>query len=189
MNRIPLSVTISALSLLTACATSNVGPKKLYTHKEYLNMTYCIGMSDTARYVATNKLKGVPSGKMKDFYSSKENSRLNLATVDKVYAEKFSSAWDYTVSFFNECALNLANVPSSRVNLASYCAQNSLIADVAHSYKSSGAPKEKAYEHFAKFNSKTPNSIVDKVYASSKDRAEIKLDTWKSCMVELSESK
>lgn len=184
------SVVLISMLLLSACATSNnAAPKKLYTKQEYLQLTYCIGLSDTAWYIALNKLKGEPIDKMKEFYNAKDNSRQNLATVNKVYGEKFTSAWDYTVSFFKECASNLANVPSVRVNLAAYCMQNSLMADVAYSYKSYGEPKEKAYAYFAPFKNQTPNSIVDKVYAGSQNRIDTKLGTWNSCMSEISESK
>ncbi len=180
---------IMAITLLTACASTNTGTQKKYTHKEHMNMTYCIGMADTAMYVATNKLQGVPMERMTEHYRPLENPRLNLATVEKVYADNFSSAWDYTVSFFDECTQHLANVKASRANLAGYCMQNSLIADVAHSFKSSGAPKERAYAYFAEFKNETPNLIIDNVYASSQTRAEIKLDTWNSCMSVISASK
>lgn len=189
-----LVVASAAIWLMSACATSNnaaneTGPGKVYTHEEYSKMTYCVGMADTAMYVATNKLKGTSMQQMRDYYASKPNSRLPIATVEKVYGDTFSSAWDYTVSFFNECAQNLASVPASRVNLASYCNQNALIAGVAHAYKTSGAPKERAYAAFAAFKSSTPNSVVDKVYASAKNRAEIKLEIWNACMAEISAAK
>lgn len=182
-------LSIIVVALLTACASSNGGPQKIYTHTEHRNMTYCIGMADTAMYVATNKLQGVPMERMTEYYRPLENPRLHLATVEKVYADNFSSAWDYTLSFFDECTQHLANVPASRANLAGYCMQNSLIADVAHAFKISGAPKERAYAYFAEFKSETPNLIIDNVYASSQTRTDIKLDVWNSCMLVISASK
>jgi hypothetical protein len=179
---------IVSMTLLTGCATSNVAPQKHYSKHEHGRLTYCNAMADTAMYVARSKLSGAPMEQMKSYYSSKANSRLHLATVEKVYAESFTSAWDYTVSFFKECAQEVANVPASRVNMAAYCMQNGLIADVAHAYKSSGAPREKAYAHFAQFNSKTPKSIVDWVYASSQGRVEMKLEVWNTCMSEITSS-
>lgn len=150
-------------------------------------MTYCTSLADTARYVSLRKLQNVPKSKLIDIYKSKLNAQLNLATVNKVYATQFKNSWEYTVSFFNECALNLANVPKTSVNFASYCLQNSMIADVAHSYKVSGAPKSKAYAHFAGFNTKTPNRIIDEVYASAKGRVAVKMATWNSCMSKISD--
>jgi hypothetical protein len=168
------------------CASTDSRPPKVYSAKEYETMTYCVGMSDTARYAATERLKGRAIEDLKQHYASKPNARVNIAAVDKVYSDRVSSAWDYTVSFFNECAQNLANVAPDRVRLASYCMQNQLMADVAYSYKVAAAPKEQAYAHFAQFNSKTPRTIVDWVYASPKERTEIRLDVWNRCMAEVS---
>jgi hypothetical protein len=183
---------IVAAALLAGCATGSVEPQKPrpkhYTKQEHGRLTYCVGMADTAQYVATSKLRGAPIERVKSQYDSKPNTRLHLATVDKVYGASFTSAWDYTVSFFKECAQELAHVPASRADMAAYCMQNGMIADVAHTYKNSGAPREKAYTHFAQFGSKTPKSIVDWVYASSKGRAEIKLEVWNTCMSEITES-
>jgi hypothetical protein len=182
-----LPLLIAAI-FLAGCATSPAAPKKLYTNQEYKTMTYCVGLSDTAMYVATEKLKRTPMEEVKKFYASKPNAQFNIATVEKVYSENVSSGWDYSVSFFNECAKNMANIPSDRVKLASYCMQNQLIAESAQAYKVTGVSREKAYGYFSKFNSKTPNSIVDRVYASPKNRAEIKLEVWNSCMSEISAS-
>jgi hypothetical protein len=173
--------------LIGGCATSQTRTEKYYTSTEFSKMTYCIGMSDTAMYVATEKLKKRPKEQLINYYSNKDNSRLNIATVDKVYSENFTNAWDYTIGFFEECAANLAAVQQSRVKFASYCTQNTLIADVAYANKRYGYPKEQAYEKFTKFKSKTPRQIVDKVYASDKGRAEIKLDVWNDCMTKISE--
>lgn len=183
--RKPLSFLIG-VALIAGCATSNVGPRKLYTKQEYNKLTFCVGMSDTAMYVATNKLRDVPEQEMAKFYAARDNSRLNLATVEKVYGATFTSAWDYTVAFFNECAQNLANVPSSRVNMAEYCMQRGLIADFAYGFKTTGAPKERAYAYFAKFPEKTTHEIIDRVYTSSMTRPETKLDAWNTCMSAIS---
>ena len=39
---------------------------------------------------------------LEDFYRGKAYATLNLATVAKVYAAEFDSAWDHTVRFFGE---------------------------------------------------------------------------------------
>lgn len=183
-----LAALIPVLFIINGCAANSVGTqKKYYTKDEHSKMTYCIGMSDTAMYVASEKLKGTPKSQLINYYSGKSNARLNTATVDRVYDDDFTNAWDYTIGFFNECALNLARVPESRVNFASYCAQNTLIADVAHANKKYGYPKERAYQYFDSFESKTPQEIIDKVYSSSKSRAAIKLEIWNDCMVKISD--
>jgi hypothetical protein len=145
-------------------------------------MTTCFGMSDTAMYIADQKLRGVPIDKVKQFYASRDHARLTVPLVEKVYGDPFTSAWDYTVAFFRECAHNMASVPRDRVGMASYCLQNGMIAGIAQTYRASGAPKANAYAYFAKFESETPRAIVDRVYAGSKGRAETKLDEWNSCM-------
>jgi hypothetical protein len=162
--------------------TAPAGPAKIYNGQEYKMMTYCVGISDSASHIAAEKLKGTPKATIQQFYFGKPQSVLNLATVDKVYNETVTSVWDYSVNFFNECANNLAKVPAARINMASYCMQNQLIADVTHAYKTAGAPKDDAYTHFEKFNPKTTHSIIDKVYSSSQTRADIKLEIWNSCM-------
>lgn len=186
MNKNTLALITGALFILSGCATSTKPANKKYTAREKTNMTYCIGMTDTARYIAEQKNKGTPMEDVKNYYVSKPNAKLNIATVDKVYASTFSSVWDYSISFFNECAYNLAAVPAERVNLASYCMQNQLIADVAHTFKSTGKPKDQAYAFFAKFNNDTVNAVIDKTYASNKSRPEIKLEVWNACMAPLS---
>lgn len=175
--------------LLAGCATSTPTPTpdKIYSSQEYKMMSYCVGISDIASNAASEKLKGTPKATVQEFYATKPQSMLNIATVDKVYNDKFSSIWDYSVSFFNECANNMARVPDSRVNMASYCMQNQMMADVTNSFKTAGAPKEKAYAYFEKFNSKTSHSIVNRVYASSLTRAEIKMEIWNSCMAMVSD--
>ena len=159
---------------------------KTYTAKERGQMTYCIGLSETARKAAAEKLRGTSIDEVKKLYEGKPNARLNVAAVDKVYKEHVSTAWDYAVGFFGECARELAGVSRDRVQLASFCMQNQLMADVAFQYKSSGKPKEQAYAHFAQFKSSSPKAIVDLVYDSTKERAAIRMDVWNSCMADLS---
>ena len=178
-----------AIVMATACATP---PKqqlrpKIYTDKERKQMTFCIGVTDSVTYIATEKIRGASREKLITHYTGKPYEKMNVALVDKVYNEKFTSAWDYSIEVFGECAENIANVPKTRVRQASYCMQNQLIADVAYAYKKQGAPKEKAYAHFGKYNSDTPKRIVDRVYASTKSRGQIKLDVWNDCISVFSE--
>jgi hypothetical protein len=159
---------------------------KTYTAKERDHLTFCIGLSETARRVAVEKLQGASIADVKRSYEGKPSARLNIATVDKVFSEQVSTAWDYAVGFFGECAREMAGVSDDRVKLASYCMQNQLIADVAFQYKASGKPKEQAYAHFVRFQSSTPKSIVDLVYGSTKERAAMRMEVWTTCMATLS---
>lgn len=185
MNETFLVTIVAAVLLLTGCASSDVRSDKVYTRQEFSKMTYCIGMSDTAMHAATSKLKGVPMDEVTSYYATKEGLHVNIATVEQAYSENFSSVWDYTVSFFEGCALNLAKVAPERVKPASQCAQNSLIAGIAYTYKTLGVPKENAYDNFAVFKNKESNNIIDEVYESRYSRAEIKLDAWSSCMLKM----
>ena len=159
---------------------------KTYTAKEREQLTFCIGLSETARRVAAEKLRGSAIEDVKKSYEGKPNARLNIATVDKVFGEQVSTAWDYAVGFFGECAREMAGVSPDRVQLASFCMQNQLMAEVAFQYKMSGKPKEQAYAHFVQFKSSTPKSIVDLVYASTKERAAVRMEVWNTCMANLS---
>jgi hypothetical protein len=159
---------------------------KTYTAKERGQMTYCIGLSETARKAAAEKLRRTPIDDVKKLYDGRPNARLNIATIDKVYKEPVSTAWDYAVAFFGECAGELAGVSRDRAKLATFCMQNQLIADVAFQSKASGKPKDQAYAEFAQFKSSTPKAIVDLVYDSTKDRAAIRMEVWNSCMADLS---
>ena len=165
---------------------SNPSLAKTYTAKERGQMTFCIGLSETARRAASEKLRGAPIDGVKKSYEGNPNARLNIAVVDKVFSEQVSTAWDYAVGFFGECAREMAGVSPDRVKLASFCMQNQLIADVAFQYKASGKPKEQAYAQFAQFKSSTPKSIVDVVYASTKERAAVRMEVWNTCMADLS---
>lgn len=184
-----------AIFLLSACAThpptANTFPatglQKIYTQQQYQKLTLCMGMSDTAMYVAQNKLTGTPAEKLKKYYAGKDNAKLNVATVDRVYASDVKNAWDYTVAFFDECEQNLAGVVPKRPDYASYCLQNTLIADTAYMDKVAGVAKEKTYARFSAFKSKTPQEVIDKVFAGNKDRAGSKMEAWRICMDPLSE--
>jgi hypothetical protein len=163
----------------------NTAPMTNYTAREYNGMSVCLGVTDTAWTNATQKLQGVSLADAKKHYDGKlEGTQKDLAlrTVDKVYGDSFTNPWDYAVSFFGECAENIAGVRKDRSGMAGYCMQNSMIGMTAWDYKNAGLPVEKVYEHFAKFNSATPHAIVDRVYAGSKARADIGLEEWKSCM-------
>ncbi len=175
-------VLFAGFLLFTGCAASQKGPEKIYTQNEKRQMTYCIGMADTVRYVAMEKIRGVPQKKVRAHYAGKAHEKMNLAIVDKVYKENVTLVWDYTVGFFNECALNMADVPKERSPVASNCMENQLIADVAFAYKKQGAPVEKAYAHFSGFKNKTFRQIIDRVYASPQTRGRIKMDVWNDCI-------
>lgn len=163
----------------------SAAPRISYSDKEYSGMLSCVGMTDIAWGTALQKLKGLSLADVQKYQNEHQNEavkHLSLLIVDQVYKDSFTNAWEYAVSFFGECALNLANVPKDRSGLAGYCMQNAMIGMVAWESKNAGQPIENVYQSFARFNSPTPRSIIDRAYASSNRREEIGLNEWKSCM-------
>ena len=164
----------------------NTAPEISYTEKEYTGLLACHGMTDTAWTNAIQKLSGVSLADAKKRYDGRLEGRvkdLALLVVGQVYKDSFTNAWDYAVSFYSECAQNIANVAKDRSSMANYCMQNSMIGMTASEYRNGGQPVEKAYQYFGKLGAEaTPRSIIDRVYAGSKSRAEAGLDEWQSCM-------
>jgi hypothetical protein len=180
---------VLALGLCLGCASAGslpAGLKPVYTAREQKSLTYCMALSDTAMAVATRKVKGAPMEQVKANYASKPQAAVTVPLVDKVYAETFKSPWDYTVGFFKECGANVAEVPETRVGLASYCLQRGMIASVAETCRETGAPKEAVYKQFAGFTGPATKEVIDTVYAESKDRAAASLGAWNSCMAPIS---
>jgi hypothetical protein len=183
MNMNTLSVTFLA-ALLAGCAAGQPQPQKSaapYTRAEKTQLTACIGLTDTARAIAQRKLTQEPIEIVKAYYATQPNAGLTVPTVDKVYADTFTHWWDYTVSFFRECAENLAGVAGTRGDLAAYCMQNGMIAGIAQEFRAAGKPKPDAYSQFQGMGT-TPREIVDRVYGKSASRAEEQLAEWNNCM-------
>ncbi len=191
-----MKFTLMLLSLflvltLTGCASQSPSTPlvpskpKPYTQTEKQEMTPCVYIADTARGLATQRLQGIPIQDIKLESTNPAEQKFLDATLHKVYHDRFTSAWDYSIAFFGECAKNLAGINPERADLAAYCFQNQLIAEVASDYKSKGKPRQLAYEHFAQLRSKAPNAIIDQVYASGRSLTQIKLDVWDGCMQKL----
>jgi hypothetical protein len=163
----------------------NTTPRISYTDKEYTGLLRCHGMTDVAWTNAVQKLNGVSLEDAKKHYDGRLEGRMKdlaLLVVNQVYKDSFTNAWDYAVSFYAECAQNIADVGKDRSGLANYCMQNSMIGATAAEYRISGQPVKDAYQYFGKLGAEaTPRSIIDRVYAGSKSRAEAGLDEWQSC--------
>jgi hypothetical protein len=144
-------------------------------------------MTDTAWTNAGQKLKGVTIEAAKKHYDEvlaayPQTRVMAQHIVDKVYSDTFQNAWSYAVTFYEDCAKNIADVPANRTSLATYCMQNAMIGMTTQSYKDAGLPVQKAYDYFAKFTAPTVKSIIDKVYAESKTRSDAGMEEWKICM-------
>lgn len=155
-----------------------------YTHQEYTAMLFCVGLTDTAWTNAQQKLNGVSLDAAKKRYDGRlddKSRELVFQIVDKVYTDSFTNAWDYGLSFFGECAQNVANVGKDRSGVAKYCMQSSMTGSIAWEYKNEGKPKDTAYQELAKLGD-AGRSIIDRVYAESEPRAEVGTGEWVSCM-------
>jgi len=171
---------------VSGCGGATVKPEKLFSKNDYSKLTLCLGLSYSAHRIASLKIKGEKKAKIKkliitDKMTKKTKENISKL-VDGVYKDKFKSAWDYSVKFFKECAGRVASVYSPRVQYASFCTQNSFIADVAYSFKEQGKDKAEAYKYFDKFKSKVPNNVIDSVYQHAKDRKSARVRIWSGCM-------
>ncbi len=163
----------------------NTTPEISYTDKEYNGLQSCHAMALTAWMGATRKLNGMSLANAKKYYDGHVDAAQKdviFRVFDKVYGDSFTNAWDYAVSFFGQCAQEMANVGKDRSSLASYCLQNSMIGATAWDYKNAGQPAENAYQHFANLAGSAPHTIIDRVYAGSKSRVDVTWGEWQSCM-------
>lgn len=171
---------------VSGCGGTTVNKEKLFSKNDYAKLTFCLGMSYSAHSIADSKLKGDKKAKTKkriitDKMTQKGKENISKL-VDGIYKDKFKSAWDYSIDFFKDCAGRIAAVHSPRVQYASFCNQNSFIADVAYSFKEQGKPKTDAYKYFEKYKSKIPNTVIDSVYQYAKDRKSARVRIWSGCM-------
>jgi len=157
-----------------------------YTLKEYEQMTECVGLTDTAMHTAIRRQGGMTEEEAQNIYREQPFAEVNMATVQQVYADAIPNVWDYTVHFFQRCAITQAGVPEERIKLASYCLQRRMIGDIASSFKSSGRPVSDAYTYFAKFRSPVVRQVIDAVYATDAAKDDIKAQLWSGCMAPIS---
>ncbi|CZF84580.1 hypothetical protein [Grimontia marina] len=180
---------ILSVSTLSACSNQPepIKPIQLYSNKETVQMSYCAELADMAYLVASQKLQEQPKQSQIDRFSNGTTAQIKLNLVEDVYAHDFTSAWDYSVDLFDQCALKVANVPAERLNIASYCAQKSLVAGGAYVLKQSGSPKLDAYIMFASYKTTKPYEVIDAVYAKSSSHDAVAKKTWDSCIDILAE--
>lgn len=187
--RLGLLIILIAASQLTGCEVtasrenqSSLSKSPEYSATEVSRMTYCVGLTDNAYTISQKKILGASSAEIKSEYSNTSQAQVTVPLVDKVFEDKPSNSWDYSISFFKECALNIAAVPEEKMNTASYCMMNAMIASISGFKKEAGIPREEAQSIFSGFNSSTPASIVNDVYNENRSRAEGVLFTWNSCI-------
>src|SRR5580658_4055495 len=125
---------LACAAILVLLASSTWGqtttPGTGYTEKEYNALQSCHAMTMTAWMGAIRKLNGTSLADAKKYYDGRVEAAekdVIFRVFDKVYGDSFTNAWDYAVSFFGQCAQEIANVGKDRSSLASYCMQNSMI--------------------------------------------------------------
>jgi hypothetical protein len=153
-----------------------------FTQDERNALTLCVGMTDNAFSIAARKLRGATEAQIKASYAAAPDRNLLLPMVEKIYNDLFTRSWDYAVSFYSECALNLGKVNAERAQMPGYCMQNSMIAASAWDGRRAGRSKQAVLGDFAGLKSDTPKTIVDGVYASTADRTHAVHSTWDDCM-------
>lgn len=177
---------VSVALLACAVASRADATESSYTGQERHGLTYCVALSDTAFAVAERKLRGNTAGDLRAEYAARPRSEVTLPLIDKVYTDEFKSSWDYAVRFFDECAVNVVEIPEPRLAGATECVQQGMIASLAHSQKEGGAKKDTVYAYFAKFPPESTHAVIDAVFAKAeKDRAAAELAAWNACMAPL----
>jgi len=152
-----------------------------YTEREYTLLTYCSALTDTAWGIAVRKQSGMSKDEVTKVYAKHPNQELVTAGIEKVYEDKFTHSWDYTVDLFRECAPTIANVPAARAETAAYCMQRSMIAGIAQENRAAGMTEANSYAGMP-LPGDTTRGIVTKIYRGSKNRAEATLEAWDDCM-------
>jgi hypothetical protein len=184
MNGKPFFAMLIMLSSAGTLAQAPAQPPDTYTRNEASRLGFCSGLTINAKYIVEQKRRGRPAEEVKQQMQRNSAADLLVPLVDKVYAEPAKLPWDYAGDFFDECALNMASVPKQRVGMANFCMYNSLIAVTARQARDAGVPKEQAYRSVP-FKGKTPESIIDGVYAKDKGAGPSQLDAWNECIAVL----
>jgi hypothetical protein len=191
MTRQLLTSTIVVVSLLAGCSSTPPAPKSQtasatkpvdrYSKDQVGRLTYCVGLTDTAWSIATMKLAGKSKEEVRKSYANHPNPTLITAEIDEVFSNSISRAWDYSVQFFRDCAVNVANVATASTDTGAYCMQNAMLSGLAQEHKAAGMSKKQAYESLP-IPGETPKALVDAVYKNSDDRANAMLNAWNTCI-------
>ena len=167
----------------TAPAKSTTGTT--YTSDESSKLAYCDALTVNAWIIAIQKQSGTSADEVKAQYanSSADVKPVLLKTVDKVYAESSDKPWDYAVSFYKDCATNVAAVPVGRSDFATFCMMNSLIAQSSLSMRAVGKSKEEAEQAFAGLKGDLPKKIVDSIYApATAPSRQVDMEVFNKCL-------
>ena len=112
---------------------------------------------------------------------------MTLPLIEKVYSDEFKSSWDYALRFFDECAVNVVEIPAVRLAGATECAAAGHDRVGRTRQKAGGAKKDTVYTYFAKFPAESTHAVIDAVYAHDRagPRRRRSSHAWNACMAPL----
>lgn len=152
-----------------------------YTADEKKRMTVCVAISDTAMHAAERRKAGKPLNAAIALYAGRRHEALNISTVRQVYADDIDDVWDYSVNFFQRCAVRLADMPAERLGLARSCMRRQLIGGRALELKALRRSKSYANSYFKRVG-QSSDDVVELAWASSDSRGQFKLRLWNDCL-------
>lgn len=152
-----------------------------YTADEKKRMTVCVAISDTAMHAAERRKAGKPLNAAIALYAGRRHESLNIATVRQVYADDIDDVWEYSVDFFQRCAVRLGYMPAERLGLARSCMRRQLIGGRALELKALRRSQSYANNYFKRIG-QSADDVVDLAWASSDSRGQFKLKLWNDCL-------
>ncbi|MDD1793679.1 hypothetical protein L4D06_13730 [Enterovibrio makurazakiensis] len=188
----PTRLTLATLLLsinLVACTTAPkpVKPIQLYSKKEVIQLSYCSELADTAYYIASAKLNDRPKQELINHFTTGATAQIDINAVERIYSISVDSAMDYATDLFEQCALKVVNVSPTRIKVANFCAQKSIVASGTYELKQSGAPKMDAYLAFASYKPTRPYEVIDSIYDNTSKAQNPSEGVWDACIDVMSE--
>ncbi|WP_028022004.1 hypothetical protein [Enterovibrio calviensis] len=187
-TRLTLATLLLSMSLV-ACTTAPkpVKPIQLYSKKEVIQLSYCSELADTAYYIASAKLKGRSKQALINEFTQGQTAQIDINAVQRIYSTDVDNAMDYAINLFEQCAVKVVNVSPTRIKIANYCAQKSIVASGAYALKQSGAPKMDAYLEFASYKPTRPYEVIDSIYDNNSRHQNPSEGVWNACIDVMSE--
>ncbi|MDD1780271.1 hypothetical protein LRP49_03565 [Enterovibrio sp. ZSDZ35] len=184
MNATRCLIGAFSFTLISACTIQSDPSKPLliYNAKEAVKLSYCDDLANTAYIISTNKTNGVSKQTQFVALSGDGSAEIKGALIDDIYRDEIKSSWDYSTDVFLQCALKVADIPDDRIEVASLCAQKSLVARGAGDMYEAGQAKLDAYTAYAAYKTVRPFVVVDEVYDEGLNGAEASQLAWKECL-------
>ncbi|KXF80843.1 hypothetical protein [Enterovibrio coralii] len=178
-----------SVALMSACTiqTDPAKPLLIYTAKQAVKLSYCDDLANTAYQIAEEKRGGATKQSLFTAITNDSSAEIKAALVDDIYRSDLESSWAYATNVFSECATKVADIPSDNIEVASLCAQKSLVALGAGEMFQRNEAKVDAYTAFAPYKSVRPFVVVDKVYEERLNSQQASDWAWDYCMSTVSD--